>query len=208
MRWAREHDGAWFQVSLRDTCADALAFWSGRGYREVEREIVVGLDLTRSDVMPIDHPRIRVVRLSEQPQLLRAVYDVGAATWSDIPAHEPSEVIPFHEWVECVTEMPGNSLEHVSVAILDDQVVGYAQLELPPAAPGVAWHCFTGVRRENRGRGIALALKQHQVRWARQHGLTMLYTGNEESNAPMRRVNDRLGYTYQYASLLLRGDIA
>lgn len=208
VRWAREHDGSYLQVVVRDTSADALAFWTGRGYREVERDIVVGLDLASAEVAAVDHARVRIVRLSERPELLRAVYEVGAATWGDIPVHEPCETIPFHEWVECVTEMPGNSPEYLFVAMLGDQPVGYAQLELRPAEPGVAWHCFTGVRRERRGQGIARALKQHQVRWAQEQGLRMLYTGNDEGNAAMRRVNGKLGYTYQYASLLLRGDIA
>lgn len=33
-----------------------------------------------------------------------------------------------------------------------------------------------------------------QVRWAAVNGVTRIFTGNDETNAPMRAVNRRLGY--------------
>jgi RimJ/RimL family protein N-acetyltransferase len=53
---------------------------------------------------------------------------------------------------------------------------------------------MTGVRRAFRRRGIAGALKQAQLVAARRHGVQLLVAANDLRNAPMRRLNERLGY--------------
>jgi len=37
--------------------------------------------------------------------------------------------------------------------------------------------------------------KERAERWAAEHGITQLVTTNDETNAPMLAVNERLGYT-------------
>ena len=44
------------------------------------------------------------------------------------------------------------------------------------------------------GRGIATALKQAQIAWASRNGFRELMTSTQDANAPMRAVNDKLGY--------------
>jgi hypothetical protein len=53
---------------------------------------------------------------------------------------------------------------------------------------------MTGVARSERGRGIALALKEAQIAGAKAAGWKRLRTQNDLANAPMRRVNEKLGY--------------
>ena len=53
---------------------------------------------------------------------------------------------------------------------------------------------MTAVRPAWRRRGIATAIKRATIAWAIDHGLEALETGNDETNAPMRAVNARLGY--------------
>ena len=43
-------------------------------------------------------------------------------------------------------------------------------------------------------RGVALALKQSQIAAAKAAGYERLRTQNDLGNAPMRRVNEKLGY--------------
>ena len=93
------------------------------------------------------------------------------------------------------------------LAITGDEVVGHALLILPSARPGVGWHQMTGVRRAWRGRGVAGALKRAQIAWAKAQGLDRLETENHEDNAPMRRLNDRLGYQAKPATITLRGPL-
>ena len=53
---------------------------------------------------------------------------------------------------------------------------------------------MTAVSRALRGRGVASSLKRAQIAWAKEHGLKRLTAQNDERNAPMRRINNALGY--------------
>jgi RimJ/RimL family protein N-acetyltransferase len=70
--------------------------------------------------------------------------------------------------------------------------------------PAVAGHRMTATDRAWRGRGVAHALKVEAIRWAAARGIARLQASNDSGNAPMRAVNDRLGYREDYRLLLLR----
>jgi len=53
---------------------------------------------------------------------------------------------------------------------------------------------FTGIEREYRGRGIALALKIVSLEYARSIGAREIFTSNHSVNAPMLAINRKLGY--------------
>jgi GNAT superfamily N-acetyltransferase len=74
------------------------------------------------------------------------------------------------------------------------RVIGYASLIMVPGSDSVAWHDMTAVVRDRRGRGVAGALKRATIAWAIADGLEALETGNDLDNAPMRAVNERLGF--------------
>jgi predicted GNAT superfamily acetyltransferase len=65
---------------------------------------------------------------------------------------------------------------------------------------------MTGVVREWRHHGVALALKQAQIGASRRRGLRRLRTGNAIEN-PMLKVNERLGYVRDVDWLHLRGPL-
>jgi RimJ/RimL family protein N-acetyltransferase len=64
------------------------------------------------------------------------------------------------------------------------------------------------VKRAWRGRGIASALKRAQIAWAIKNGIEVLETTNEVRNAPMRAVNEKLGYRPAPGRIHLRGPVA
>ena len=66
---------------------------------------------------------------------------------------------------------------------------------------------MTAVKRAWRGRGIAGALKETEINWAITNGYTELHTSNEERNAPINRLNARLGYRTKVATLYLTGPV-
>ena len=77
---------------------------------------------------------------------------------------------------------------------LRNRLLTSASLLLVPGSPTEAFNDMTAVRRSFRGRGVAQALKRATIGWAIDHGLVALITGNDETNAPMRAINARLGY--------------
>jgi len=94
------------------------------------------------------------------------------------------------------------------VAAAGGEVVGYSKFHLPQARPGVAVHDITGVKRAWRGRGIAGALKRAQIAWAKERGYERLETWNEERNAPIRKLNECLGYSLAPGRVLVRGALS
>jgi predicted GNAT superfamily acetyltransferase len=53
---------------------------------------------------------------------------------------------------------------------------------------------MTGVVPWRRGRGLGLACKLASIGWAAENGITLMATTNDEANAPMLAINERLGY--------------
>ena len=75
-----------------------------------------------------------------------------------------------------------------------------------PSAPrygrirnGPSDSCKTGVRREHRRQGIALALKLKTIAWAKRIGYSQIQTWNEANNQGMLGINERLGFVRQPA---------
>ena len=86
--------------------------------------------------------------------------------------------------------LPGGTL----VALDAGGVVGFAGLMRRRADPHLAEHGLTSVAASHRNRGIATALKRAQLAWASRHGYRELMTSTQAANAPMRAVNEKLGY--------------
>ena len=104
-------------------------------------------------------------------------------------------------------DRPGVQLDGFYVALDGNEVVGYASVIVERARPGVGIHDMTAVRRAWRGRGVARALKQATIDWARDAGLEALETGNDIDNAAMRAVNARLGYRPLPDIVFMRGPL-
>ncbi|MDB4895601.1 MAG: family N-acetyltransferase, partial [Firmicutes bacterium] len=64
----------------------------------------------------------------------------------------------------------------------------------PEAEGGGMYTCLTSVHPDDRGRGLALALKLLSVEVARRYGAPLMRTNNDSLNGPMLAVNRKLGY--------------
>jgi GNAT superfamily N-acetyltransferase len=191
-----------FYCVVRHDDADSLAYYSHRGYEEVGRMQDVFLELATAEVEPAAPDGIEIVALA--PEHLRGVYEVALEADADIPAGEQHSSGTFEQWSE---RNLGALLRHdlSFVAIENGRIVGYALVQ--QHKEDTAEHAMTGVARAARGRGVALALKQAQVAAAKQTGLTWLRTQNDLGNAPMRRVNEKLGYVRRFEWVHLTGPL-
>jgi GNAT superfamily N-acetyltransferase len=205
-RWAAEREVRELEVPVAGNDPESLLFAQRRGFTEVRRE--TGLVLSLAGVSP---PQVRppagieIVTWAQRPELARGMYEVDLETHRDIPGFEDVAVEPFEDWMAHNMRRPADSAEATFIALAGEEVVGFAKLSL--TAPTAAGHAMTAVRRAWRGRGIAGALKSAEINWALAHGYTELHTSNEERNAPIKRLNARLGYRPGTGRIHLAGPI-
>ena len=203
VRWATAQGVQELEAPVALGDDESLAFGERRGLREASRNVDLELRLADVDPPRVDTPDgVEIVLLAERPDLVHGVYAAGLDALPDIPGSEGWKPISFEQFTEA--HLRGLS---VHVAIASDEVVGYAKLHA--GADGTsAEHGMTAVTRAWRGRGIASSLKRAQIDWAKANGLDRLTTENDERNAPMRRINEALGYRETTGWILLHARVA
>jgi GNAT superfamily N-acetyltransferase len=205
-RWASERGARELGVSVSGNDPESLSFAQRRGFTEERRE--VGLVLSLAGISPpqVQLPAgIEIVTWAQRPELARGMYEVDLEAHPDIPGFEDVAVEPFEDWMAHHMQRPTDSPEATFIALAGEEVVGLAKLSL--TAPTAAGHSITAVKRAWRGRGIARALKATEINWALANGYAELHTSNEERNAPIKRLNARLGYRPGIGRIHLVGPI-
>jgi GNAT superfamily N-acetyltransferase len=201
-----------FQGDVLETWTDGLAFLEHRGFEVYERMRMVRLRVAGMSPPDVAAPTgIRITSLAAEPALIAGVHAVAVATFRDIPhVGEPIDPGTLEAFRARDVDRPGLPHDALFIAVdsASDEVAGYASLLFAPGSSTVAYHDMTAVMPGWRGRGVATALKRATIRWAVEHGLEWLETGNDEANAPMRAVNARLGYQPTPDLLGVRGPLA
>ena len=207
--WARERGRSTLDTFTREEEPVGLEYALRRGFVEESRE--AGLELRLEGVEPpaVEPPEgVEIVTLADRPELAEPLYDVARESFPDVPGAEDEAMPPLDDWIEHHLYAPASGPAVTWLAVAEGEPVAYAKLRVSPARPGSATHAMTGVKRAWRGRGIAGALKRTQIGWAIENGIHLLETTNEVLNAPMRRVNESLGYTPAPGRIHLRGPLA
>jgi mycothiol synthase len=164
------------------------------GLCEVLRELEICRAVRPDEREPTPPEGIALVELSTRPDLLRDAYAVACEALPQMPLHAPLELPTYERWLDenatGADVLAGGTL----LALDGDRVVGFVSLLRRAADPHLAEHGLTSVAAGHRNRGIATALKQAQIAWASRNGYRELMTSTQDANAPMRAVNDKLGY--------------
>lgn len=107
-------------------------------------------------------------------------------------------------------EQRGDHL-HAVVAIdtRDDSIAGFTELVVPGNGTGDGQHYGTAVLPEHRGHGLGRWMKAESIRQARglHPDLGGLLTDTADSNTPMRRISDSLGYVPTHTTLHYQLDL-
>ena len=177
---------------------ESLGFVTRRGFDELMREINVALEVWPGDGDVA--PGIEELR----PEHLEGAYEVCVACMPESSVPQRAEAPPFADWARRVTrETP---VAFVAVDPIDG-VVGFASLH-DTGSPTRLEHGLTAVLPSHRRRGIATALKRAQIAWAGRNGYRELVTEMVDGNAPMRAVNEQLGYRPRPATVVVSGSTA
>jgi L-amino acid N-acyltransferase YncA len=199
---ARELGKTRLFVFARYDDEDSLGYFQFRGFEELGRMQDVRLDLTTAVIELSPPAGIEIAVMGDEHE--RGMYEAALEADADIPSATPIRTGTFEQWHE--HHLTGRVLRDLSfVALEEGRVVGYAILGRHNEV--TAEHWMTGVARSARGRGVALALKQAQIAAAKEAGWKFLRTMNDLGNAPMRRVNEKLGYERRYEWVHLGGPL-
>ncbi|WP_019587320.1 GNAT family N-acetyltransferase [Deinococcus apachensis] len=189
--------------------APGRAFLERRGFRVVWERYESRLDTNAVDLgrfgpllanVAAQGIELRsIAELAADPQRDRRLWELDWLLFQDVPMGNTLTKRPLGSWVKQELEDPTFAPELSFVAVrpeLDDPLtgpyVGYTTLMRNPAGFYVIG--MTGVRREDRGRGVAKALKVAAMRALKEAGGGEIRTMNDPPNKAMLGMNEALGF--------------
>ncbi len=207
--FARLEPYAWQQgaqrlwTDCREDHADAIRFLEAGGYRQYGVRFEQALDLTAfapeqyADVIArVEAKGYTLTTFAEEralrPDAERALYDLFRVTLLDVPF--PGDAVieePYDLWLKHLAS-PTSDPAFIFLAKHGDELVGLSEIDLPKDGP--AQTNMTGVLRDHRGKGIALALKVTSLKALQARGYTETRTQNDTLNPAILHLNEKLGY--------------
>jgi GNAT superfamily N-acetyltransferase len=186
------------RVSGQVTDQGSKEFAERHGFAETDRQVEQVRHLDGELALDPIPEGIEVVTIAERPELLEAAYPLARDEGYPDLALEGSIEVPLEDWLHDEATLPEGSF----VALAGGEIVGYSGL-MAHDNDGVAEDGLTVVRREWRRRGLARALKQRELAWAKEAGLHEVVTWTQSGNESMRTVNERLGYEYRDVAITM-----
>jgi GNAT superfamily N-acetyltransferase len=170
------------------------------GFRATGTEQVSILDPARADLSELSaleeqkaEEGFSLVPLEDVRGQVEELHRVYAAASQDVPEYFREDDIRLEEWKHETLEHPQLSLKGSVIVLSGDLPVALAFLEVDAPA-SIAANEMTGTLPEFRRRGLARLAKLATVRWAAEHGIAAIQTGNSHENPGILALNERLGY--------------
>jgi len=176
-------------MSLDTPSARAMA--ARHGFRQTHAQTTSTVDPRTIDPEPVPAD-VRLVSFGDLDDP-RALFELDVEVSRDVPGDESFEAMSLDDWTARFWRTAMVDDDCSLVAYVGDELAGLTMLRIDRPT-GRAHNNITGVRRADRGRGLARLLKSHSLHRAGELGVTVAATENDETNGPMLAVNTRLGY--------------
>ncbi len=215
----RSRRARWARNAVKESLAESIGFARMIGAVELKRDWESRLDLTSFDPTRFATAAeraaaagVRITTLAEEmttdPAAVRKAYELHAVARLDVPGLDPATPSPFERFETEVLHAPWSLPDAYFIAIRDGRYVGESSLAREGSDPTLIHQNLTGVLRDERGRGIAMALKLKAVEYARSHGLKHIRTWNDSLNRPMLAINEALGFAREPAWITFGKDLS
>lgn len=193
------------RAEAKESSPDGIRFLGERGFVEAQRWWESRLDVAafgptrfagaaeRAAEQGITLTELATERARDL-EALRAADDQFLVCLRDVPEIDPVTDVPFEHVVAHGVDDPSALPDGYLLAIDRGRDVGLSNLLAMPEQPGVVRQGLTGVLPEDRGRGIAMALKLLTIAYAAAGGERELRTWNNTRNRPMPRINEVMGF--------------
>lgn len=171
----------------------SMSFSRARGFALAATQTSLAVD-PRTIVPPASLPPGVTLRpFSAYADDPKPVYEADLEAILDEPGPDDFSGTTYETWLRHHWEHPDCDRELGLVALVDGRIVGTTFL-MTDRENGRALNGGTGVMRAFRGRGFGLLMKQHSLAAAAEAGIVRVFTQNDDTNAPMIAINERLGY--------------
>jgi GNAT superfamily N-acetyltransferase len=215
----RRRNAHWVRTGQKESDAHSVAFAKKIGAVELRRDWESRLELATFDPVPFaGAPKraadvgVRITTLADEmkidPDAVRKAYALHEEVRTDVPAIDPATPSPYERFEEKVLRGPTALPEAHFIAIRAGRYVGESSIGKKGTDPGVIYQHLTGVLRDERGKGIAMALKLRTIEYAKDAGFREIRTWNASINRPMLTINEALGFAKQPAWIVFGKDLS
>ncbi len=215
----RPRGARWIRAQIKDSDQAGIAFAQGNGAVELKRDWESRLDLAAFDPAPFAGAPTRAARagvrittlateMENDPDAIRKAYELHETARLDVPNLDAPTPSPYERFEHEVLHGPASLPDAYFIAIRNGRYVGESSLGKEGTDPGVIYQQLTAVLRDERGKGIAMALKLEAVEYARTHGYREVRTWNDSTNRPMLAINEALGFEKQPAWIFFGKDLS
>jgi GNAT superfamily N-acetyltransferase len=209
----------WVRNGMKESDTHSVAFAKKVGAVELKRDWESRLDVASFDAAPFAaapkraaEAGVRITTLADElktdPDAVRKAYELHEEARIDVPSLDPPSPSPYERFEEEVLRSPYALPEAHFIAVRAGRLVGESSMGREGTDPGVIYQHLTAVLRDERGKGIAMALKLRTIEYARTQGLRELRTWNASINRPMLAINEALGFVKQPAWITFGKDLS
>jgi len=187
----------------------SLKFATDRGFQKDRTHVTSRLQLQphhlNQDLGVPDGYRLlslTALRDEAQPDWERRLWTLTSHVEHDLPSSFPVTPMAFEPFMATILNNPTLCNDTTTIALHGNEMVGLSSTWLRKGKPDFRYTGLTGVLRDHRRRGLALALKRRVMRRCYAQGIREILTENDASN-PMLDINIMLGFEQVSALLVM-----